>query len=79
MRKPARCTEPWLNAWMTTSSSSAMVVSQILTRPSVEPDRRRDGFVGWKFSYSMELKFWLGLDLDLDLDLGNRGKAREVR
>lgn len=50
LRKPAWWTEPWLNVWMTTSSSSVMVVSQMLTRPSVDPESKTFGEVGWKLS-----------------------------
>lgn len=48
LRKPAWWMDaPWLKVWMTTSSSSAIRVSQTFTRPSVEPERMMAGSPGW--------------------------------
>lgn len=49
VRKAASWMEAlWLNVWTVSSSSSAMVVSWTLTRPSVEPEMRSVGEDGWK-------------------------------
>jgi hypothetical protein len=46
-RNPARWIEPWLKVARTASSSSATSVLVRLRSPSVEPERRWVGVVGW--------------------------------
>ena len=43
MKPACAIADPWLMTWYKASSSSACVVSKILTRPSVLEERRREG------------------------------------